>query len=96
MRYKDQQAELELVVVKGDGPSLLGRDWLRVIRLNWANLNNVRTDQRRYRMCLGKHDRLFQDELGLVTVPPKFCKPRTGVVREGGRRTPMAPGRRNH
>ena len=27
--YRDQQAKLKLVVVKQDGPCLLGRDWLR-------------------------------------------------------------------
>lgn len=36
--YGDQQAELLLVVVEGDGASLLGRNWLQHIRLNWAEV----------------------------------------------------------
>lgn len=35
--YCDQQAEL-LVVVEGDGASLLGRNWLQHIWLNWAEV----------------------------------------------------------
>ena len=28
VQYKDQKAKLQLVVATGQGPSLLGRDWL--------------------------------------------------------------------
>ena len=31
----DQKAEGRLVIAKGSGPSLLGRDWLCKIKLNW-------------------------------------------------------------
>ena len=30
--------DLELVVVSGDGPFLMGRDWLQVIHLNWSSI----------------------------------------------------------
>ena len=86
VRYGNQQAELGLVVVTGDGPSLLGRDWLRAIRLDWASMNTLRTEA--LQNVLKKHESIFKDELGLVkdapaklfvdpSVPPKFCKPRT-------------------
>ena len=39
--YKDQQATLPLVVVAGTGPSLLGRNWLTTIRLDWKSINTV-------------------------------------------------------
>ena len=38
-----QTAELELIVVAGTGPSLLGRDWFQKIRLDWQRLNQIRT-----------------------------------------------------
>ena len=30
--------DLELVVVSGYGPCLMGRDWLQVIRLDWSSI----------------------------------------------------------
>ena len=30
--------DVELVVVSGDGPCLMGRDWLQVIRLDWPSI----------------------------------------------------------
>ena len=40
VQYKDQKARLQLVVATGQGPSLLGRDWLSKICLNWTELCN--------------------------------------------------------
>ncbi len=33
--YQDQERQLPLVVVSGNGPSLSGRNWLEEIRLDW-------------------------------------------------------------
>ena len=41
VEYQNQQANLELAVVAGSGPSLLGRDWLQEIRLDWPRLNQI-------------------------------------------------------
>ena len=38
VQYGEQNQKLVLVVVKGDGPSLLGRNWLKYIRLDWHNI----------------------------------------------------------
>ena len=38
VQYADQQAQLQLVVARGNGPSLFGRDWLRKIHLDWTQL----------------------------------------------------------
>ena len=35
VQYGDQREKLALVVVGGNGPSLLGCNWLKYIRLNW-------------------------------------------------------------
>ena len=34
IQYQSQTADLELTVVEGSGPSLLGRDWLQVLTLD--------------------------------------------------------------
>ena len=44
--YKDQNTTLSLVIVKGRGPSLLGRDWLSVIRLDWSQFHKVDAEVR--------------------------------------------------
>ena len=36
--HEKQTAQLSLIVVKGTGPTLLGRNWLLKIRLNWEKL----------------------------------------------------------
>ena len=40
--YEEQRVKISLLVVKGEGPSLFGRDWLTKIRLNWGAINTVR------------------------------------------------------
>ena len=38
VKYQSQVKSLPLVVVKGSGPALLGRNWLQEIRLNWHQI----------------------------------------------------------
>ena len=40
--YEEQQVKVPLLVVKGEGPSLFGRDWLTKIRLEWRATNTVK------------------------------------------------------
>ena len=78
--YKDQSEELTLYVVQGEGPSLLGRDWLRHL----TSLSVPPT----WHEVVESHADLFRDELGLVQgvtakihidpqATPKFYRPRT-------------------
>ncbi len=34
VKYRDQTAQVTLIVMEGQGPSLLGRDWLQYLRLH--------------------------------------------------------------
>lgn len=38
VQYEDQVKDLPLLVVETEGPSLLGRNWLEKIHLNWAQI----------------------------------------------------------
>lgn len=40
--YGNQQCCLDLLVVRGEGPSLLGRNWLKHLQLDWSMVANVR------------------------------------------------------
>ena len=86
MKYGDQEEQLTVTVVEGDGPSLLGRDWLKHLRLNWAQISHVQ-DSAQVEDLLKEFDELFQDELGTVEnftakltlkgdAQPKFFRPR--------------------
>ena len=59
-----QEAQLPLLVVKGEGPSLLGRNWLTKLQLNWHKIS-VRTNQS-LEHILKQHGSVFKDELGTL------------------------------
>ena len=67
VKYRDQKEKLVLVVVEGDGPSLLGRNWLKYIRLDWNNIFTVRTAKMKpLNTLLQRHQPLFSKELGEI------------------------------
>ena len=63
---------VEVVVVAGVEASLLGRDWLCEIRLDWHKLNQIQPAHFENLKSLSKpHDRIFKDKLGLVKAFPE-------------------------
>ena len=42
VKYQEQSAQLTLLVAKGEGPNLLGHDWLQVICLDWKAVSQAR------------------------------------------------------
>ena len=88
VKYEDQTAKLTLIVVAGKGPSLLGRNWLKYIRLNWTKIFSIRNIQSQsLEALLSEHQPLFSKDMGLITpfaatlhmppnTMPKFFKPR--------------------
>ena len=55
---------MQLLVVKGSGPSLLGRDWLLKIKLNWNNLtvNHIHSVNLQLNDIVTRHSKIFKDE----------------------------------
>ena len=87
VQFKQQQETLPLLVVEGDGPSLLGCDWLYKIKLDWHELYHTQVVPSALQTVLDKHKEIFNDELGTVKdaaakfqIDPramsKFYKPR--------------------
>jgi hypothetical protein len=89
--YGAQQAKLKLLVVEGDGPCLLGLDWLSQIRLDWkglaqSSLNWQGAPSVALQSLLMRYKDVFRPELGTVKnvkvslsmkadAKPKFCRP---------------------
>ena len=88
VQYGDQKQKLVLVVVEGNGPSLLGRNWLKYLRLDWNKIFSVRTAKMKpLHTLLQSHQILFSKELGEIhpftallpiksDATPRFFKPR--------------------
>jgi len=68
VKYKEQTEQLPLVVTNGSGPSLLGRDWLTKIYLDWINLFCV--NHTCYSLSLqgilDTYSTVFSSELGIL------------------------------
>ena len=62
--YKEQNKSMPLLVVAGHGPSLLGRDWLAQLKLDWQELYQVNRSEHTLQTILDKHKAVFKDELG--------------------------------
>ena len=65
VEYESQMATLPLLVVKGNRPCLLGRNWMAVIRLNWNRICKVDASPSLEKV-LRKHPDVFREELGLL------------------------------
>ena len=56
---------LPLIIVRGQGSSLFGRNWLEHIRLNWPSIHAIH-DKPVVRELIAKHSRLFRQDLGTL------------------------------
>ena len=89
VQYEGQLKKLVLVVIAGDGPSLLGRNWLHHIVLNWKKVfavRNLRLES--LNKLMHRHKSLFSEGLGTIEpyratlyvqpgAKPRFFKPRS-------------------
>lgn len=87
--YGEQTRILSLIVVEGDGPSLLGRDWLSALQLKWKTIARatVESAQKELAEMMDKHKEIFAEELGTIRkfqaklrvkdgATPRFHRPR--------------------
>ena len=86
INYKGKAITLPLVIMRGVGPSLLGRNWLQNVQFDWQEVfwsHNVALTK-----LLEKYNTVFSEELGTVKgfrakihvepqVSPKFSKARS-------------------
>ena len=85
--YEGRDYQLPLLVVRGDGPALLGRNWLEQIQLNWQMIKQLTTHKKQLDEILANHPELFEEGLGTLkgttakihvdpTATPMFYKAR--------------------
>ena len=62
----NQSKELSLVIVQGQGPSLLGRNWLNALKLNWQSIKALKlgTGQGQVDLLKQEYKQLFKGSLG--------------------------------
>ena len=73
VKYEGQENELSTLVVEGSGPSLLGRDWLKEVKLDWKKLLKMNMDQKqvesRLEKLINQYSEVFEEVLGTFTGP---------------------------
>ena len=76
--YGAQSTLLPLVVVTGDRPSLMGRNWLHEIKLDWKNIATITCPQSSSPEALiRRYPKVFQNGLGTFT-QGRYNGPRKG------------------
>ena len=68
VEHRKQKQQMPLIVVKGEGPTLLGRDWLKFIQLDWRQILNLKTDTetKELKTLLHRYSTVFKDDLGTI------------------------------
>ena len=86
VKYDKRKMSLSLLVAGLDGPSLLGRDWLSDLRLDWYSILKIQTNSLDH--LLQKYSDVFEEGLGTLKnfkaklyvakdVKPRFIKARS-------------------
>ena len=69
VRYGNYVGKHNLYVIKGNGPSLFGWDWLSKVKLDWQNMgvtNNIQSKSLCLQAVLDKYCHVFKNELGTL------------------------------
>lgn len=86
--YRDQEAVLPVVITGNDGPVLMGRDWLSVLKLDWGQIKQISLEPvNNLDLLQTKYSPLFGGNLGTIkgvsahlklkqNAVPRFFKPR--------------------
>ena len=93
VNYGEEKQQLVVYVVTGNGPNLMGRDWLSSLRVSIGEINSMKVSNKpevsnKLAAMLQKHDTVFTEGLGTFTggkvtlhvnpqAQPKFFKART-------------------
>lgn len=62
----DQKQNFNLYVLRKGGPLLFGQEWLRNMKINWAEIKAVETLKKSVDGFLDTYRRILSDELGTL------------------------------
>ena len=65
VQHNSQTVTLPLIITRGSGPSLLGRNWLTALKLDWHQIFQVKTALTLQEL-LDTHREVFEEKLGKV------------------------------
>ena len=69
--YEGQEKKLLTLFVEGSGPNLLGRDWLKDVKLDWRTLFKMEADGNRaeskLKTLITQYSDVFEEGLGTFT-----------------------------
>ena len=83
VEYGDQFHSLMIRVVKEGGPSLVGRDWLKHLQLDWKMVCNVQCSVEKdsvWQSVLSKYSNIFKPGLGMMKEITAKLKLKPGAV----------------
>ena len=66
VEYNGFKSNLATVVIRGEGPCLLGRNWLQHISLDWSTIFNLTPMDKELNAILEAHSTVFQEGLRKV------------------------------
>ena len=86
-KCEGQTVRLSLLIIKGNGPNLMGREWLAVIKLHWNQLLNIQAGKKYHKKIIERYADVFKEELCTLQgttaalhvdpqAKPRFCKAR--------------------
>lgn len=88
VQCRDKTEQLTLLVSKGKGPTLMGRNWIQFLNLDWSRVNHVPVAVDPLTEMYKKYFQVFERDRGVISgvkaklqvvnkAIPKFCKSRS-------------------
>lgn len=80
VHYKGSNKNLPLIIAKGHGPSLLGRNWFDDLNIQLIGINSIQIGKKGTNSLLKKYKGVFEEGLGKYTGPVVSITPREGAA----------------
>ena len=74
VRYGKQVASLPLVIAKGNGPNVFGKNWMQILNRKWKDIFHLRINGRtsheegtiQHKVLITKYQEVFKEKMGLL------------------------------